>query len=304
MRINSRSKQFLSYLAFGTALFVCTVPSMAAPATNSASLDKVLWDGANTLFSNNLVIASSLLLREGRDDVTKAAHQLHIQWNAASIVRVSKAYAFYEKGMRTHFSKHLVNKRLKPLRQNISALVKAASALRKDALAGTRRKGWARPFQRILAYASGTILGPRPKKKLTTKQRSFLKEVIAGLGTGGEMLAFFRLRQLVADSQKAPANKAARKELLLFYRMVVRHMRLFRSLRKSLPKAKWLPLFSYHAVLLVRATARFGASLKKGTPKRKKTLLAAYAKYKGMLEKSLRQSNSSFKHIWRPAPGQ
>lgn len=281
------------------------VPSLSWAAAKkdpppTKALTQEAWRGTAQLFQLNFELIHGLLTREAEASFQSPSAQLRVQWNAASVGRLTKAYSFYAEGLTRLFPKHKAT--WIQIEQRIKWIKTISGAMRNDALSGTKGTTWVKPLKKLGKAKSLLLLMKKAPQQANNKQVEFLLGAISGLGAGAEMLGIFRLRQLVAviKGSKGKKRKAALDKLQLVFAASVKNKVMFKKLRKMLPTAKWIPLFVYHTALF-SVCARFIGKAYAPKAKKAATLLKQYKKRLSQLTASVKRANTSFKHIWRPA---
>lgn len=267
-----------------------------------------LWKGTDSFFRYHFLLVSDMMTEDGRGSFSRPKAQLRIQWNAASVLRLLRAYRHYTKG----FEKHFPSKKAKwsALRGYIQILQKAAAAMRNDALSGTKGKKWSSLLIKLGKLKTTSVLGPQPKT-ISKSDRTFLFKVFSGMSEGSEFLGYFRTRQ-VENRCKALAQKgglaAYQKEVRSFGKATRANASFFRKVYIQTKKSKWTQLYVYHTTLLARSNRLLeqvflGKHLsKKGFDVKKveKKKWAQFEKYMRSLYTSLKKIDPpTMKYIWR-----
>jgi hypothetical protein len=255
-----------------------------------------LWQGVEDMFHIGTFWSGQMLSREARRPFPNIDEQLRIQWNAEAVVRLSRAYFHYLKQLQTHFPKHGAT--WKKLEARWRRLVTIGVHQRSAALDGDFNKKIAPALKKFLTK-KWLVFGD--KKALSLAQRKALRSYVLDLGTGVEILAYYRLRQLkgLLFSKKATLRAQGRAGLKQFdkwMRKAKGHLRrmMATTSKKARPR---IGVYVYHAELGLRQSGRLRTMEKKPT----KTKKTRYKKGLATWEASLRKANSSFGRLWRVA---
>lgn len=272
-----------------------TSPLAAKRSSKRMTEDALLWKAAAHAYQSGLTLAHALLQREHERNISSVGERLRVRSNASGIKRITKAYKMYLQKI-SKVTKASTKKVFSSFFDQLDALFTAAEETESSAVKGKINDEAKGALKKLLAVKTYAL--PAKAQALDKKQKMILLEAAQALGTGTELLSYYRIRQLNPLLGSKKTRAAAMKTLEMLSSQFLTQLRIYRVFRKLYPKAGF-GLYTYHAALLYRCAKWLYLSHKK--PKGR----VAYQKRLKMrmtqLVQSLKKTNTGFAKLWKNA---